>query len=673
MQAMFKHIEQLSIQIGDLRREMHDRFNRIEMILGEMHTEIMNGFVALAKNISNVDLRVELIRTTLKSVERSLSKVNQRLRNYRIEDVHQTYFDYRDSCVNFHDYYNIPMSQDRYVDCIQGLTKFANILSYSSALTSSDVELNNDSLLPALRDYSPEYTIGIAANHIGYPDKGNLVNPIAWANGVNGFMTMVNNNPEYGNVIHPALVERIKSRGELVEEFISYLQADVTPLENLLDKYQTTLNTIYEVLKKGKQYAFSKHIFELHRKQYAEYIKDLKVQIKVIEATHPQGMGGWTRKRPQIIALMKKDIKNLNDAVSFVPNAAMIDAWITENKPLFPMYLKVLPGKNSGEAHFHDLFLLMDPKYTEKTVSDIAQAAWLLGLGKIESNYISAPCNHIDGTWTSKHFGIYSKLTTIQKEDSSISFDLPNLPDNSTTISKEIFRGLFGIGSRSQALTCYPPSLGNYHHLRNVEPYSKNIYLNWKGGQGTMGYVTSYQSRVANTSSQKDLPEDFKEKLLSAIKSKKTEALEGMLGDVFHCFGQLEYQEQLEIAFKELDNNARMMKLLIYFGMNESYNSDFRLRERLSSIGIVLTRDELIERFKRKIVNVSGIVNIDGHKEAHFRALEEFKKWLKENYTYRREKYGLIQSLKQDIDTFIKNMYSSGNNKSNAHYIVTGD
>ena len=249
--TLFNQILELSKQVNELRNEMHERFERIELILGEIYKDIMDEFYLLNEGVSSIKYKISDLRDKFKKIDFKIKSIDNSLNNLMVENVKIPFITYLNHCNNWNQLYNYPMQEEKAMTCYSKMYDWATEYSQMTTLTGSmdNKNYNPSNLIQWAYQISKnidnkgyEYSINLLADLIDFPYK--LSNPLVWASGTMSFMHMREQQPRYGNMMTKMALENIIEKGEIINSFVSELFHNRYPIQYLEKRYVSGISAV---------------------------------------------------------------------------------------------------------------------------------------------------------------------------------------------------------------------------------------------------------------------------------------------------------------------------------------------------------------------------------------------------------------------------------------------
>ena len=257
------HLRFLEQQIAQLRREMHERFDTIDRQLDLLMGAIERNYRAIAQ----VDADVRSIRYELTQEAATLNRISSRTA-LGIEALSQEGLKLSSAkCLDHARTFNDPMTFSAYADCLLTYTTLATDLASNEIYQPVASRSLEDFRLSKELELAPEKNLLYIDRYLSQTQSSywhgheNLVNPTAWRAGVEGFIQLANQWPEFFYTrtkplekIHAMIVNGVN-----LERFAAdltghtLLERKAILRDSLLENYRSKLDTVLLTINRSRE------------------------------------------------------------------------------------------------------------------------------------------------------------------------------------------------------------------------------------------------------------------------------------------------------------------------------------------------------------------------------------------------------------------------------------
>jgi len=247
-QIIIDQLKAIRQQLVQLRQEMHERFDRIDLRLNELFLQMSNQFDVLVNLLNSQQVSLSEISATTARLDQALLQLNFGLTDLesRLEDYIKNGFN-RDLDQKLEDCFgeNQPTAAT-FMDCLKGLRYDALDVKLDPLQTAP---VDDDSILKwaAARPLTASY--GYMARIGGrqpFDDKemqtlqSQVVNPVEWSFGVDAYLGIVMKWPQLANNVNMEDVQKLTSAGNTLRRMATASRKPAL-YKRLSDNYDTKL------------------------------------------------------------------------------------------------------------------------------------------------------------------------------------------------------------------------------------------------------------------------------------------------------------------------------------------------------------------------------------------------------------------------------------------------
>lgn len=272
-QAVLAELQVVRQQLMQVRQEMHERFDRIEKMLGTMFDQTMAQLNRIEHSIANLRDDVTAIRAELAAIDRRLTSLDIRL----FDALEALFADLAElqlaPCVAWKDTtVTIDMSAKKFVECLSQLAYLATNVPGADHITSPPA-LNPSDIAARLarRDQSPlerlPYVFALAAAmnrpFVSAAQLSTVHRPAQWAAAATSYLRVSQTWPEYYKGTPLKQLSLIIKRGRLLQEGLTAAAQATTGgalLKDLLAKYDAQSNELEKLLNNARANYTDPHI-----------------------------------------------------------------------------------------------------------------------------------------------------------------------------------------------------------------------------------------------------------------------------------------------------------------------------------------------------------------------------------------------------------------------------
>jgi parallel beta-helix repeat protein len=221
-------LRQLSLQIEDLRKEMHERFDRIDEKLDEILRTLDERFDRIDWVLYRLTEDIVFIQETLYSTQAQLYGLEGNIYGWLIDGFWQEFVFNFNYGIHYEDQNLHPMSELEYIQTENVLYSYAHDLSRDSLRAGSMTpDLSPDEVLPTLK--TKRIPLANNINYLSQFPKAlglaplsteSLPNPKVWSVATKAHLLLAEENPRYSNR-NPAHITTLRQDGIRLDTALS--------------------------------------------------------------------------------------------------------------------------------------------------------------------------------------------------------------------------------------------------------------------------------------------------------------------------------------------------------------------------------------------------------------------------------------------------------------------
>lgn len=223
--AVLKELGEIRQLINELRREMHERFDRIDRSLNEIMENLIFNFNKIDIDLGIIQSNIGEIQESILQVGLKINRLERYTQKYFAEHSKNTYRDHIDKCLGSKELTGQDMSFDTYVECERFFFRWAtgNAMDeiwsgpHDGGFTNQEIDdlVNNYPLAVLINFLSdlPQYYLGLSPLH-----REILPNPVEWGNGARAYIRLMIEWPEHARAFL-STAQRLKLILQVGERF----------------------------------------------------------------------------------------------------------------------------------------------------------------------------------------------------------------------------------------------------------------------------------------------------------------------------------------------------------------------------------------------------------------------------------------------------------------------
>ena len=240
-QQIMEQLQKLSEQISTLRKEMHQRFDHLELVISNQNTILLNSI----ERISNEQQEMlEVINDTLNLVDNKSTYILEVLQGYSSEELELKLQRIKYECIEYEEIFSGNMSKNQFDTCMLDINNW--VIDYSRLKVFTGVEGNDlETSTNLLNDNNLQYKYSSFARIINILLKDDIIpedvpNMYLWSKGVDFYFTMIKKYPSYNNGFDSkgTLLKRMINSGKTLQKFFKLLNN-----KRIISKLEESIHT----------------------------------------------------------------------------------------------------------------------------------------------------------------------------------------------------------------------------------------------------------------------------------------------------------------------------------------------------------------------------------------------------------------------------------------------
>ncbi len=670
-QLILDQIQKLSQQVAELRKEMHDRFNVIEDMLGQVYKEMLVNFSALSKDMAELKRMAISSRKALGKVRQSLGSLNGKLNEVAIELYSQGFNETMNEClkapITFADQVD-GLERADYNKCIQKVLHWTEVGSKNPILTGLKIDVNNDDiLLDELRSShhnSVINTISKLADARGWTEYQHLVaNPIAWAVGVENYTVLRTNNLKYSDItdVDGIRLSGIQNRGLEITDFVTDLQSNEAIFEDIFAHYSDARAEAQKLFREGvSEYIEATYVNGVNkdlRKLLEGLDKDNEIMLSgpIEHNVHGENLSTAMRFDINYIqGIIRYNEMSLSGSIGAIHT---LDAFVNLSREGYQPYgdTDVIPVEicDKNDPYVTDRTLFFNSRSQNLKMNTELQKLKLaerMGLGKLNLCFKNDPTRV-----NAPGFG------TSHRNVSKFKFEIIGTFLNKETGEKEeVFHTVYKAPDMSvNRASCLPTWLkSNMHNVEapRVTSVANTIRTSWHGmrswfGAGENIYGAMIICNLQEELSKENLNQETMDKSLEALDTKLITAFE-----VFKMNALASGLKKMESVKTKISLYSELAKEFSYYISNFSFLNDFKYRSALEGSQGIIDFESYQDHLADKLKNGSLIRKANNQFDKDKAALEKSKQLLIERQK-QKEPFLLVEDALKLIDEVYSSLH----------------
>lgn len=226
-QVILEQLQAISKQINNLRIEMHDRFDNLELILSQQHEITMK---ALEKIYIDQQNAFENINETLAAIDSKSIHILETLQKYTSEELELKLKKIEYSCIDYSKIYSTKMPEENFNDCMLDISHW--VIDYSILKAFTGVQTNDTELaIELINDDNIKLKYSTLARIInttlGTSIPENIPNIYLWTKGIEFYFIMQDKYPEYAKRFDRSglMLRRMIDSGQKLSNFFKKMSS----------------------------------------------------------------------------------------------------------------------------------------------------------------------------------------------------------------------------------------------------------------------------------------------------------------------------------------------------------------------------------------------------------------------------------------------------------------